>query len=1353
MLSLFFPLVCFVVGLGVGSGQPAKAQDSAVSDPERATAEKFLEVLKRRPRPGTALDRVYGYHVQNGSLDEFIESLDVPDDAPGAGELRMILGLLQSQRGHEALAAEAFAKAETLLPGDYAASYFLGHSLLAVGKTENAADALERAIDRQPARNEALPIFTELGRLYGRAGQSEKALEVWKKLEALFPGDVRVGGQIATTLVEEGNLEEALARFERLSESAPKDDDKIAFAVQAAETRRRMGQTEQCTEALEKILSRLRPGSWLYSDVRRRIEEGFLKSGDYDALADYYKEKLKQTPDELALQVRLGRILVSARRLDEAAETLSQAVQRAPDDAEVRLALIDVLVNKSDMAAAAEQFAKLAEQDPENPDYLLRWGQVLLDDEKQQLADRHKAAADVWNRLAEARTDDAVTLSQIADRMRRIDRKDDAIALYERAIKVDPESPQYREYLGEYYHQLNRIDDAIKTWESIAQGDRRNRDSLVRLAEVYGTFKQNKRSLDAWRDAAELDLTFPQELRYAQILRDATQFDDAIKRLDAAEKIAETPDEHEQLLKERIVTYQKAGTLSEQIAELESADPTADNLRVLAMMHSAAGQLVDAAKAIDQAVQKKPEDPDVLLVAAEVFERQNRFADSAEIFQKLATVDGRFQTNYLQRVADLQMRLGQVDKALETCNALIDVNPASPESYQFLARLAFRASRDDEGITALRRAMSIAPRDNGPRRMLAASFADRYRTEEAIELYWQAMRYESKADGRIGLVKQLAPLYDRKGEIDELIRRIGELTRDDIDTRTVQLMVSAAHESVNDFGAARQAVDQLLASQPRDVTLLETVVRLSDAADDVLAAAEFQERIVALADTPENRFKLVSLQLDAEIIDIKTALRERVSFAADPDRLGSMVQSAIRRGDRSTAIAICEEAVRRDGSLWDMKLKLAQLLLYEDDDSDDESDTEENAYPKPHQRAIELAHEIRELNLPVDARPPATAKRSSGSGSRPTSSVISPRSWGNSSYTLARAYRLGRYGSSSYSSSSSQYYPPDPSSFGHAKILATATEMVAIAKRYPTDEARTKIRELIDQTLSLPPVDQINDANLIWEQRALESTFGYINSTSSSSTPTTDEQKQLTEQLNWRLAELDPKNGESYLRNMLVFRARAAANRSTKENGQDESSGAKAILEPKQLELVISLYNEALASRSDNTAQASASWATLSDYRTILSVHFDQSGDSSRAKEFALQSPPDDASLAEIISAMSYYLNLNQVEPADALVDRLLPSVRQDDSGAATSSNSISGMAGRLLTSGTSGDKFVDRHRLELLDAVLAQAIKSSTSKRGGTSSLSDGTISTYVRNAQNSYYSFQIKAPLSTELLNQDVV
>ena len=85
-------------------------------------------------------------------------------------------------------------------------------------------------------------------------------------------------------------------------------------------------------------------------------------------------------------------------------------------------------------------------------------------------------------------------------------------------------------------------------------------------------------------------------------------------------------------------------------------------------------------------------------------------------------------------------------------------------------------------------------------------------------------------------------------------------------------------------------------------------------------------------------------------------------------------------------------------------------------------------------------------------------------------------------------------------------------------------------------------------------------------------------------------------------------------------------------------------------------------------------------------------------------------------------------------------------------STSSSGVSGSLISAGGESAKFVERHRLTILDAVLAQAIKNSNKQQGRTS-LSDGTMNTYVRSSNNSYYSFRVKAPLSTDLLSPQAV
>ncbi|MEZ6079634.1 MAG: tetratricopeptide repeat protein [Pirellulaceae bacterium] len=116
------------------------------------TTERFLDVLLKNPRYGTALDRVYGHHIEFGTLDKFLETLkDRANSEADAGAIWMLLGLFESQRGNDAAAVESLQQAEQLRPSDALASYYLGQAQLRIGQSTEAIASLERAIERKPA--------------------------------------------------------------------------------------------------------------------------------------------------------------------------------------------------------------------------------------------------------------------------------------------------------------------------------------------------------------------------------------------------------------------------------------------------------------------------------------------------------------------------------------------------------------------------------------------------------------------------------------------------------------------------------------------------------------------------------------------------------------------------------------------------------------------------------------------------------------------------------------------------------------------------------------------------------------------------------------------------------------------------------------------------------------------------------------------------------------------------------------------------------------------------------------------------------------------------------------------------
>ncbi len=512
---------------------------------EKAIADRFKKVLETNPRRGTALDRLYGYHVERGTLDQIIgEYAARSKKDPKDGISWMIIGLLESQRGKDASAVTAFRQAEATLTENAIPSYYLGQSLVLIGQPDAAAEAYERAITRKPNRNDLLDIFQALGRVYQRAQRTDKALDVWSRLEKLFPDDSRVQEQIATTLIEESQFDQALPRLEKLASSTDDKYRQSMFRIDIAEVKVKLKKTSDALADFEKLLAELNPDSWLHRDVRKRIEDVFLRSDDLAGLAKYYEKWLEKNPTDVDVFARLAKNLATQGRVPEARAWLEKGLVAAPTNKPLRQGLIDQLVFEQNFTAAAQQYEALDKADPNNPDTLREWGKILMRDPSKPEADRRVAAAAVWKRLLEKKPNDPVTTSQVADMMRSAGATDEAIALYKRAIQLAPDAAQYREYLGEYYHSLTRSEEALATWRPIAEGANRTSKNLARLAEVFAGFGYRKEAIGAMADAISLDKDdFGLLMTYAELLHQDGQFDLALAQITAASKRTSNPEE------------------------------------------------------------------------------------------------------------------------------------------------------------------------------------------------------------------------------------------------------------------------------------------------------------------------------------------------------------------------------------------------------------------------------------------------------------------------------------------------------------------------------------------------------------------------------------------------------------------------------------------------------------------------------------------------------------------------------------------------------------------------------------------------------------------------------------------
>jgi tetratricopeptide (TPR) repeat protein len=1061
------------------------APPTAEEQREEQIIQRFLTVLEKNPRRGTALDRIYGYHVERGSLEQLIRTYRQragKDQTDGIAS--MIVGLLESQRGKDAEAVAAFHQAEKRLPQNALASYYLGQSLVMVGQPDTAAEAFERAIARKPGRNDLLDIFQALGRVYQRAQRSDKALAVWARLEQLFPDDRRVQEQIASTLAEEGQFDQALPRYEKLAREARDPYQKATFRMEAAELKVRVRQTAKALTDFEALLGELNPDSWLHREVRHKIEDVFLRNDDQAGLAKYYEGWVAKHPSDIDAIARLAHTLSNQGRLPEARSWLEKGIAKAPSRRPLRQALIEQLNFEQKFAEAAAQYEAMDKADPNNPDTLREWGKVLLRDRSRPEAERKQAAYDVWKRLLEKRPKDAVVTAQVADLVRGAGMTDDAIALYKRAIELAPESPQYREYLGEYYHSLKRSADALAAWRPIAEGSNRNAKNLARLGEVFNGFGYRKEAVAAFADAVGLEKDdFNLRLRYAELLHLNERNDDALAQIDAAAKLAGNAEEAEAILQAQLKIYQATDTLTARTAALQkeldaSKDVTAERWHRLARYYEANRQMSEATETIGKAIKLDGKSIPILASAARIHESGGNLLLAADINRQLAAIDRRFRTEYLTAVAKLEARLGRRAEALKAGHDLLAAAPGNPDHHKFFAELCFELGESDEGLEALRRSVRANPSEPQGLLTLANALAERLNTGEAIELFWRAFDKSADLEGKLSVVARLTELYLQNNQFDRLLERLERERREADKQREMTICLAQAYQTAGDLGTARQQLERLLSENSRDTQLLQQLSKLAENEGDTAQALKYQRQWAQAA--PNNHEAQLGLaQLLVKSGDSDEAATIWVKLVADepqPHRNLQAIDSLLSHGKFDTIVAITRRLLSQKPNNWE--------LLYREGIALAKMDRQDEAAQR-FQALLDLRLSDDEEGAALKANKKQKPGRAAGAATRITfqaDDVPLQQRTGNVWQIRAFTGLEPRYGYYV----ASQQFSWMPSDYGQARMAALAWQMGFAQKKNQGDKfvkehrPQSRDRQGADKR-SLPDGRGSGDARAAWD--------------------------------------------------------------------------------------------------------------------------------------------------------------------------------------------------------------------------------------------------------------------------------
>ncbi|HFD80763.1 MAG TPA: sulfotransferase family protein [Gammaproteobacteria bacterium] len=281
-------------------------------DQLEAAVSEFRAALRLRPAFANAhlfLGRVLARLGQNEEAERcHLEALELE---PGLVAAMASLGSLYLNTGRPGEAERWLRKGLAIAPAHAAMLTTLGQALGAQGKDAEAVAVLESALRADP---DSLDALLALGSLQSKCGDYDRALECYRRVSDLQPGNEYAIGARAQLLERRGEIEAAFGLLRPLVETG---STHISVALPFAELALQLDRGPEAIELLERALPDHADDPQGRIDLHYRLGKLLDRGGEYDRAFEHYRRANRLSAGIVAASTGLDGIDAQARRVLE----------------------------------------------------------------------------------------------------------------------------------------------------------------------------------------------------------------------------------------------------------------------------------------------------------------------------------------------------------------------------------------------------------------------------------------------------------------------------------------------------------------------------------------------------------------------------------------------------------------------------------------------------------------------------------------------------------------------------------------------------------------------------------------------------------------------------------------------------------------------------------------------------------------------------------------------------------------------------------------------------------------------------------------------------------------------------
>jgi tetratricopeptide (TPR) repeat protein len=323
---------------------------------------------------------------------------------------------------------------------------------------DKAAEQYEIMIEHAPP-SERLPLYKNLGFLYTKAEQPEKAVSAYLSAANLDQKDPNLHYNLSALYEKLGRQKEADFY---LDNAVTLNSDDLEGRLKLAQRLTGKGNLEKARKTLAQLLGK-RPDSKQGLALMANILE---QQGDNGALRQVYEKILSLDPDNEAVGYNLGVLEYEGGNLKRALPYFEGYVKNQPEDTTVQEILFDIYKKENNAPAA--------------------YGQALI--------------------LLELKPNETDSYDFVFEYLKNRGEYDQLIPILEKGAKENPDQVRIKEYLAMAYLKAGKVDFGIGEIEKLLRDERSQAAPLLHeLFEILVVRKNYQAIIDIMKKGVMAD--------------------------------------------------------------------------------------------------------------------------------------------------------------------------------------------------------------------------------------------------------------------------------------------------------------------------------------------------------------------------------------------------------------------------------------------------------------------------------------------------------------------------------------------------------------------------------------------------------------------------------------------------------------------------------------------------------------------------------------------------------------------------------------------------------------------------------------------------------------------------------